>query len=198
MSQLSCSQPSALPRSHHGKGLALRRDDNNMPQTKEKDIRVGFDREFIEKWLDRQRYVWYAVILLLGLTLTGLLGRGPLAKRTISAGPGQLEVTYERITHFKTPAAIELHLPQKAFQDGHVRILLEGALAHEAAFQEIIPQPISAVPLPDGIAADIPVTAASAAGRVMIFQQPSAVGALKSRIGLEGGPRLAFTQFVLP
>jgi hypothetical protein len=169
-----------------------------MPQTKEKDVRVGFDREFIEKWLDRQRYVWYAVILLLGVTFTGLLGRGPLAKRTISAGPGQLEVTYERVAHFKTPAAIELRLPQNAFENGHARILLEGAVAHEAAFQEMIPQPISAAPLPDGIAADIPVTAASAAGRVMIFQQPSAVGPLKSKIGLEGGPPLEFTQFVLP
>lgn len=169
-----------------------------MPETKDKDVCVGFDREFIEKWLDRQRYVWYAVILLLIVTFTGLLGRDPLAMRTISSGPGQFEVTYERVPHFKTPATIELHLPQNAFQNGHVRILFEGAVAHQAAFQEVIPQPISAAPLLDGIAADIPVTAASGAARVLIFQQPSAVGPLKSKIALEGGPSLEFTQFVLP
>jgi hypothetical protein len=111
---------------------------------------------------------------------TGLLGRGPLAKKTISAGPGQLEITYERVPHFKTPAAIELHLPQNASQNGHVRILLEGAVAHQAAFQEIIPQPISAAPLVDGVAADIPVTAASAGGRVMMR---SSSGSLHSASG---------------
>jgi hypothetical protein len=169
-----------------------------MPLTEDKPVRVGFDRQFIEKWLDRQRYVWYSVILLLVLTLTGLLGRGPLAKKTISAGPGQLEVTYERVPHFKTPAAIELHLPQNASQGDHIRILLQGAVADQAAFQEIIPQPISAAPLLDGIVAEIPITAASAGGRVMIFQQPSAVGRLESKIALEGGPSLEFTQFVLP
>jgi hypothetical protein len=169
-----------------------------MPAVKDKEVQVGFDRQFIEKWLDRQRYAWYSVIVLLAVTFTGLLGRGPLAKKTISAGPGQLEITYERVPHFKTPAAIELHLPQNPSQNGHVRILLEGAVAHQAAFQEIIPQPISAAPLLNGIAADIPVTAASAGGRVMIFQQPSAVGPLESKIAVEGGPSLEFTQFVLP
>jgi hypothetical protein len=169
-----------------------------MPVTQEKEVQVEFDREFIEKWLDRQRYVWYSVILLLVVTLTGLLGRGPLAKKTMSAGPGQLEVTYERVLHLKTPATLEVHLPQNALGTGHVRIRLEGAVAHQAAFQQIIPQPIAAVPLPDGLAADIPVTAASAGGRVMIVQQPSTVGPLKSKIALEGGPSLEFTQFVLP
>jgi hypothetical protein len=50
------------------------RKGNNMPETKDKAVRVEFDRRFIEKWLNYQRYVWYSVILLLAITLTGLLG----------------------------------------------------------------------------------------------------------------------------
>jgi hypothetical protein len=122
----------------------------------------------------------------------------PLAKKTIAGGPAQVRITFERFPHHKTPSVIELHLPDRTLQAGHVRIRLEGAVADKAAFQQIIPQPISASPLIDGIEADIPLTAASSGGRIMILQQPSAVGSLISRIALEDGPPLAFKQFVLP
>jgi hypothetical protein len=169
-----------------------------MPQTKVAQIQVEFDREFIHKWLDRQKYVWYGIILLLAVTLTGLLGRGPLATRTVSAGPAQLRATYEQFPHYKTPSTIELHLPENAAPGGHVLIRLEGAVTNKAAFQHMIPRPVSAQPLADGIVADVPITAASSGGRIMIFQQASAVGPLKSKISLEGGPSLEFNQFVLP
>ncbi|MGA8025846.1 MAG: hypothetical protein WB992_01785 [Bryobacteraceae bacterium] len=77
-----------------------------MPQTKSQEVQVDFDCQFIEKWLSRQRYFWYAIILLLLLTMSGLLGRGPLARRTVFTGPSQLGVTYERMLHFKTPSLI--------------------------------------------------------------------------------------------
>lgn len=169
-----------------------------MPETKVAPIDVGFDRQFIEKWLDRQRYVWYSVILFLAVSFSGLLGRGPLAKKTISAGPGQLRVTYERFLHYKTPSVIELHLPENTAKDGHVFIRLEGAVTNKAAFQQIIPQPVSAEPLEDGIVVDIPMTAAAVRGRTLIVQQPSTVGALESKITLEGGSSLTFRQFVVP
>lgn len=140
---------------------------------------------------------WYAINALL-VSLIGLLGRGPLAKKTISVGPGQLELTYERVLHYNTPSNIEVHLAQNALQNDHVHLRIEGAVTYKAAFQEIIPQPVSADPLPNGIVADIPVSAASANGRIMILQQPSAVGPIESSIGLEGGPSLSFSQFVLP
>jgi hypothetical protein len=168
-----------------------------MPEA-ENELQVGFDRQFIDKWLDRQRYVWAALILLLMVTFTGLLGRGPLARKTMSAGPGQLEITYERILHFKTPAMLELHLPPAAPESSHVRIRLEGAVVHDAAFQEIIPQPLSANPLAGGVVIDIPITAAANRGRILVFQQASAIGPLTSKVGLDGGPTLEFKQFVLP
>ena len=169
-----------------------------MPQTKVASVEVGFDRQFIEKWLDRQRWVWYAIVAFLALSLSGLLGRGPLANRTVSAGPGQFRVTYEQFPHYKTPSTVELHLPQSALPRDHVLVRLEGAVTNKAAFQSIIPRPVSADPLPDGIIADVLINAASSGGRIMIFQQPSAVGRLRSRIALEGGPSLEFWQFALP
>jgi hypothetical protein len=158
-----------------------------VPVKQISSVEVGFDREFIEKWLDRQKYVWYSIILLLAVTLAGLLGRGPLGKRTVSAGEGQLSATYEPVAHYRMPAAIELHLPERVLQEDHVYIALEGAVTKKAAFQQIIPQPVSVAPLPDGIVADIPLTATSSEGRVMIFQQPSAVGFQISKITLDSG-----------
>jgi hypothetical protein len=117
------------------------------------------------------------VILFLAVSFSGLLGRGPLAKKTISAGPGQLRVTYERFLHHKTPSVIELHLPENTANGGHVFIRLEGAVTNKAAFQQIIPQPVSAGPLEDGIDADIPITGAPQGRRILIVQQPSTVGA---------------------
>jgi len=173
-------------------------DCPGMPQQQVAPVEVDFDREFIEKWLDRQKYVWYAVILLLAVTLSGLLGRGPLATNTVASESGQVKVTYERVLHYRTPAVIELHLARYLLQNGPMHLRLEGALASKAAFQQIIPQPVSAAPLADGVLAEFPVNKASLQGRVTIVQQPSAVGLLDSKIGLEGGPLLEFRQFVLP
>jgi hypothetical protein len=73
-----------------------------------------------------------------------------------------------------------------------------GAVTNKAAFQQIIPQPVSAEPLENGIVVDIPMTAAAVRGRILIVQQPSTVGALESKITLEGGSSLTFRQFVVP
>jgi hypothetical protein len=169
-----------------------------MPEQDVDGIQIGFDREFIDKWLNRQKYVWALVIGLLAVTFSGLLGRGPLGKETVSAGPGQLTATFDRIPHYKTPAVIELQLPQSAFANGTALVRLEGAVTRQAAFERIMPQPVSAHPLPDGVVAEIQASAASRGGRVLIFQQPSAVGPLRSTVALEGGPSLELTQFVLP
>ncbi len=125
-------------------------------------------------------------------------GAGAARKKTVSAGPGQLTATFDRIPHYKTPAVIELQLPQSAFAKGNARVRLEGAVTRQAAFERIMPQPISADSLPDGIVAEIQASAASPGGRVLIFQQPSAIGPLRTRVTLQGGPSLEFTQFVLP
>lgn len=169
-----------------------------MAETKAGPIEAEFDRDFVDKWIKRQKYVWYCIVILLAFTFTGLLGRGPVAKKTVSTGAAELSVTYERILHYRTPATIEVQLPQQVPQNGNVRLRLEGAITSKAAFQEIIPRPVWAAPLADGIVIDIPVTALSSAGRVMLIQQPSAVGPLNTKIDLEGHSSISFGQFVLP
>jgi sensor histidine kinase regulating citrate/malate metabolism len=54
-----------------------------VPVKQISSVEVGFDREFIEKWLDRQKYVWYSIILLLAVTLAGLLGRAAHSEREL-------------------------------------------------------------------------------------------------------------------
>lgn len=170
-----------------------------MSDAKADQIELESDRSFFDKWLKFQTFALAFLCLTLVVAFTGVLGRGPLGKQTISAGPGQLGITYERVLHYKTLSEIEVHLPQLAVPNrNQIAVYLRGALVRGAPVQRMLPRPVSAEPLPNAVLARLPVTAASSGGSILIFQEPSGVGTLTSTIALDGGASIQFRQFVLP
>jgi hypothetical protein len=170
-----------------------------MSDARVKQFELDFDRSFIEKWLKFQKGALVFLCLTLLVVLTGVLGRGPLNRQTLSAGPGKLSITYERVLHYKTPSEIEVHLPEQvATGRSEIRLLVSGTLLRGAGMQRILPQPLRAEPLRDGVITDLPVEPLSARGTVLISIEPSRAGVLTSSIGLENGQLIPFRQFVLP
>jgi hypothetical protein len=170
-----------------------------MSEQQAEQLELDFDPSFMEKWLRFQKFALTFLCLMLAVGLTGILGRGPFGKQHISAGPGQLGITYERVLHYKTPSVIEVRLPQLALSTGNrIRLYLRGAFVRNAPLQRILPQPMYAVPLPDAVLAQLPVTPGSSGGTILIFQEPSGLGTLTSTIALDGGASIQFKQFIIP
>jgi hypothetical protein len=159
------------------------------------DVEVGFDENFINKWMKNQKYAWMFVGLTVATGLSGLLGRGPLANA--KASNAGLTVTYERIARNKTPAMMEVQLPIGLASDT-VRLHLEGDLVRRGRFERIVPQPTKSQPLKEGVVAEMVMAKTSEAGKVTLVQQPSSPGKLRHKIFIEGGPSVEFDQIVLP
>jgi hypothetical protein len=163
------------------------------------EIEIGFDRNFINKWLKVQKLALAFICVVLAATFSGLLGNGPLAKRTISAGPGRLTITYDRVLHYKAPSEIQVQLPQLSLAGEHeIALYLGGALVANAAVQSILPRPLSAEPLRGAVLVRLPVTGDSSHATLRIIQQPSEAGTEASTIALNGYGAIDFKQFVVP
>lgn len=111
-------------------------------------VRGSFDSEFTETFLAGQKYVWFIVAVLLAVTFSGLLRRGPLARKTIRGDA--LTITFERIPHFKTPTMIDIVVKPAPLPRSPIRLRVTGAIAGSAGLQHIVPTPVSAEPLQDG------------------------------------------------
>jgi hypothetical protein len=167
-----------------------------MQLSKSHGIRVGFDAKFLDSWLKRQKYVWIIGAATLIAGLSGLLGRGPLARHTVNSEPAGIQVQYERIARNKTPSAVQVQLAPRGSADLPIRLRVQGDLVKGARLRQIMPQPLRSDLLPDGMIVEFP--AALSAGVVSFVQEPSAPGRFRNKITLEGGSAVEFVQFVLP
>lgn len=138
-------------------------------------IEVGFDRAFENHWWIVLRVIWKVMAIAMVLGLTGLLGRGPVAKRTARA-PGL--VTYDRLLRFKTPAEIDLELASKRSEPLTVEIT--GSCFHRARVQRIMPPPVSSLPCGQGALYRFPEAAAGSTVFVSIALEPGSIGAAPS------------------
>src|SRR3982750_983955 len=127
-----------------------------MQATKSNSVNVDFDKQFLDRWLERQKYAWIVIAFLIATGIAGLLGRGPLSKNTIRSGTGGMEVKYERIARNKTPALLEVQLPASTPSDRPVRLRIEGELVKGGRLKQVVPQPVRSDLLADGFVAEFP------------------------------------------
>jgi hypothetical protein len=167
-----------------------------MEVTKSHGIRVGFDEQFLDKWLARQKYAWMLITITLVAGLAGLLGRGPLSKHTVGSEAEGMEIKYERIARNKTPASIEIKLFASPSAERPLRLRIEGDLLRIGRLRQIVPEPSHSYLMRNGFIAEYPAGVSN--GLISISQEPGAPGRLWNRVSVEGGSTLEFVQLVLP
>src|SRR3954447_12220307 len=162
------------------------------------NIEVGYDSDFLQRWMRFEKVAWLVMMVALAAGLAGVFGRGPLAKTTVKAGDGT-EVRFERVARNKTPALVEIRLPQTLAGVHMLKLRLEGDLLNRGRLERIVPQPAREIPVNHGIIAEIPINTGEQPGKVDITQQPGEPGRLWNRITLDNtGTRVEFSQVVLP
>jgi hypothetical protein len=122
----------------------------NQP-SEERSLHAGDDREFEDVWWRIEIGIWIFLVLLIGTAATGLLGRGPLAKKKVSSPDGRLVVNYDRVSRFKTPSATIVQIfPANANAD-EVRLWVNDTMVKHLGLSNVVPQPDEAEPGPDGV-----------------------------------------------
>lgn len=156
-------------------------------------IQLDDDDAFQRRMWVVERLGWSAFALIVLAALTGFCGPGPASSTTRASGA--LEVRYDRFVRLQSPAAIEITLPVRGDQ---VRLQVSRDFLAQMSIEQVIPEPGS-VEADTAFHTYVFVPAAGAEQiRVEFLARPGTVGRVRGVVQLEGGERVAFTQFVYP
>jgi hypothetical protein len=154
-------------------------------------VEVGFDESFERKWIRFEHITWALMLAVVILGLAGGFGRGPLVHAHAAAAPIQVE--FERIVRYQTDTQITV---TSAAENGIQRLFVGRALLDRLQLQTVVPQPAGAEPRGDGAVLLFPRTKGSS--QVTLVASPAELGTARNVVGLPEGPRVTFSQFVLP
>ena len=159
-------------------------------------VAVGEDLEFQRRWWKFEKIVWSFFVLVLIADLSGILGRGPLAKAERKANDGTLDVKYERVQREGTASIMTLLPTASAIHDGKVEIFVSDSILKQFGAQRVIPQPLTSTVGDGGVtytfaATTLPIT-------VQLELKPSFIGAHPFKIAVPGGQPVQAKAVVLP
>src|SRR4051812_21167167 len=154
-------------------------------------IETGFDETFERKWIRFEHIVWVVMLVTVIVGLAGGFGRGPAARAHAASSP--IQVDYERVVRYQTPTEITV---TSTGESGIQRLFVGRALLDRLQLQSVVPQPSGSEPRQDG--AVLLFTGTNSSSQVTLVAHPSALGTTRTDIGLAEGPRVTFSQVVLP
>jgi hypothetical protein len=167
------------------------------------EVAVGSDLAFQRRWWRFERAVWVLFVIIVLLDISGLFGRGPIAKATLRAPDGSFVVKYEHIERFRTPSILSVLASPSAIHDGKFQIWLCQRYVDPLGNQRIIPQPIESVPENGGILytfqmGDQHLGSKREEPTVQFALEPGKAGIFKLQIGDTFGSQVETSIIVMP
>jgi hypothetical protein len=160
------------------------------------EVAVGEDLEFQRKWWRFENAAWIALTLIIILDLTGLFGRGPLAKTQLHAMDGTVDVKYERIERTGSQSIMTIRFGPSAIKDGKVQLYIDNSLIKRLGTERVIPAPQQTVIGEGGLTYSFPASKPPAS--VDLALEPPGPGIFDFTIGVAGAQRVHAKVVVFP
>jgi len=142
-----------------------------------------------------ERLGWYALMVLIVLTLAGLFSKGPLSTTEVRSADGQLRVEYQRFLRNGSSDALVIHMRGAA----HTPLALEinGELLQGFNVEMLQPQPLKASTAGEGVKL---WTLSDDQGRATLHLtlRSDGVGRFDTRVSLANGATVDLSQFIYP
>jgi hypothetical protein len=142
-----------------------------------------------------ERVGWALMAAVLLAALAGLLGPGPFSAATAGTPGSALSVAYHRWERREAPVRLRVHLGPGAAVDGRARVWIDRAWIDGVVIDRIDPEPRAVEAGPDRMTFDFAVAGPTA---LTFHVEPRAAGLYDVRVGLAGGPSVAFRQRIHP
>jgi hypothetical protein len=154
----------------------------------------------IDQHLSIQAFSWrlqqigqVLMVLFIGAALLGYFGSGPKSRTTVG-DPSRLSVEYDRFERRTQESALIVRLgPQPT---GRASLWFDERYVAAQPFLGVLPEPEGVEILEGRLVVTLRVSGARST--IRIVTKPEAIGSLRGRMGILGGPEVAFTQFVYP
>jgi hypothetical protein len=162
------------------------------------DLQIHQDlpHERLEWKIERVGWVLMALVLL--TALAGLLGPGPLSRATAGQTGSPLCVHYNRLARHQAPELLRVQIGPGMARDGTVRVWLSREYVQNIKLDNIVPEPESVEAGPERFTYAFNLSEAEQPTTLMFHFEPNAFGRAPAVLGVDGGPEVAFTQFIYP
>ena len=161
------------------------------------DLEIKQDLRYQRRMWALQRIGWAVMALIVLVGLVGVFGAGPLSSATAGKEEAPLFVEeYERFARFMLPTTLRVRLDPMG--QGEAPLWLDRGYLESVRPQTVTPEPDSVEAGPDGFTYVFKVNDPNRPIVVTFDLQPETIGRLEGRVGLEGGERVEFEQFVYP
>lgn len=143
-----------------------------------------------------QRLAWIALALFLTAALLGSFGGGGFFGKA-RASQGAIAVEYDRFARRGAHSTLTVRIDGAAVRAHELRLQWNREFMDGVRMESIAPPPRGAHGAGDGVAYAI-AAQPNAPAVVRFHLQHEHLGTLPGRLTLEGGPSVAFTQFIYP
>jgi hypothetical protein len=160
------------------------------------EVAVGENLDFQRKWWRFENAAWAIFTLIIFLDLSGLFGRGPLAKAERRTRDGTIEVKYERIERTGSPSIMTIGFGQSAIHNGKIQLYVSNSLVKPLGTQRVIPAPQDTIIGDDGLTYTF--TASRPPASVDLALQPAEPGVFDFTVGAVGAEQVHGKVGVVP
>ncbi len=162
------------------------------------EIKAGFYPEFERGWRRAELIGRAFMLLVVGATLAGLLGGGPVSLWTRRVQSGPLQVEYSPVVRFGTPTGFTVRAAPAMGQD-KVAVTFPADIVKRYGLQSVFPQPLEwATADGGGIRTLFPVQPGAREAAVQVGGMPAGGGMLRLSARLDDGSAARWSQVVLP
>lgn len=162
------------------------------------DLEIPQDMAFQEREWIAQRIGWIAMLVIVMVALTGLLGAGPLSQATAGDNERPLQIAFPRFAHVETPTELTIHLKAGAAMSNEARIWLSRAYLQDNEVRQVVPPPDRVEAGADRLIFVFQISDPAQEAAFTFFIEPQQIGAHSGNVGLDGGATVSFNQFVYP
>jgi hypothetical protein len=180
--------------------VLLCRRGTNMAQARlvNDEFEIGFSPAFENRWHTAELAGRVVMILVVVAALLGFAGEGPFSHRTIAAPGHDFAVDFEPVARHSTATQVTFHLhpPPGA---ATVHLFLDSHFVEPMGLLRTDPRAMASQTSGSGLLLTYAVPPGAAGDQlVRLVAQPNQVGPIALSASVDGGPRLAWTQVILP
>lgn len=142
-----------------------------------------------------ERFGWYAMVVIMGLTLAGLFSKGPLSTTQVRSADGAVRVEYQRFLRNGSSDVLVIHLQGKAREP--LEVAISGDLLQGFNIEMLQPQPLKASTAGEGMRLWL-LSDNDGKAVLHLTLRSDGVGSFDTQVALATGASVGLSQFIYP
>ena len=163
----------------------------------EMELELEQDNDFQEKNWKAERVAWIIMTLIIIAALSGILGIGPLSKRTLGSAEEGFKVEFHSLLRYRKEVPMRITIKPNIYSTDY-RIRINKTFLKGMTTEKIVPEPEITYIGKDDYIYSFRLVDATAETTIAFYMKPETTGNKKLIIGEENGESKEMDIFIYP